>query len=88
MASAVFPVVHVVHTAALVVVLFTGLHCVSIVWGNAFTNALTILKVLYDKDYLYFAFLCEDPEPEKIQLGASRRDGISSRSGTDSVSTR
>ena len=32
----------------------------------------TVFKVLYDSDYMYFAFLCEDPEPEKISLGTSR----------------
>lgn len=48
-------------------------------------SVATVVKVLYDDHYLYFGFLCADPEPEKIQLGTGRRDGISSSTGTDSV---
>ncbi len=46
---------------------------------------VTVVKMLYDDDYLYFGFICEDPEPKKIQLGTGRRDGLSSTTGTDSV---
>ncbi len=45
----------------------------------------TVVKVLYDNRYVYFAFLCSDPEPKLIQLGTNRRDGLSSSTGTDSV---
>lgn len=45
----------------------------------------TIVKVLYDSDCLYFCFICYDPEPEKIQGGTNRRDGLTHDSGTDSV---
>jgi len=48
-------------------------------------SVATVVRILYDDDYLYFAFICEDPEPKKIQLGSGRRDGISSSTGTDSV---
>jgi len=44
--SAVVPSIPVVHTAALVVLLFTALHCWSIVWGSRFNNVLTSLKVI------------------------------------------
>ena len=44
--AAVVPSIPVVHTAALVVLLFTGLHCWSIVWGSRFNNVLTSLKVI------------------------------------------
>lgn len=46
----------------------------------------TIVKTLYDENYIYFAFICYDPEPENIQLGTNRRDGLASWSGTDSAS--
>lgn len=45
----------------------------------------TVAKVLYDDRYIYVGFLCSDPHPEKIQLGTGRRDGLSSTTGTDSV---
>jgi APA family basic amino acid/polyamine antiporter len=44
--AAVFPRIDVVDTAAAVVVAFTALHCSSIPWGNRFTNALTVAKVI------------------------------------------
>ena len=44
--SNAFPMVHVVHTAAALVVFFTVLHSVSIWWGTRFTNVLTALKVV------------------------------------------
>src|SRR3972149_3655883 len=44
--SAVLTWIPVVHTAAFVVLLFTALHCWSIVWGNRFNNVLTSLKVV------------------------------------------
>ncbi|MFC2169920.1 DUF5916 domain-containing protein, partial [Acidobacteriota bacterium] len=45
----------------------------------------TTVKILYDNDFIYFGILCEDPEPEKIQLGTNRRDSLSSTTGTDSI---
>jgi hypothetical protein len=45
----------------------------------------TRVKILYDHEYIYFGFMCEDPEPDKIEYGTGRRDGLSSRTGTDSV---
>jgi len=42
----------------------------------------TIVKTLYDAKHIYFAFLCYDPEPEKIVLG-TQRDGLTM--GVDSV---
>ena len=45
----------------------------------------TIVRMLYDDNYLFFGFTCDDPEPKKIQLGTGRRDGLSSTTGTDSV---
>jgi APA family basic amino acid/polyamine antiporter len=44
--AAVAPSIPVDHTAAAVVLLFTALHCWSIVWGNRFNNVLTALKVI------------------------------------------
>ena len=43
----------------------------------------TIAKILYDDKNIYVAFLCYDSEPEKIQFGTGKRDGL--YSGTDSV---
>lgn len=51
-------------------------------------SVMTVFKILYDRDYIYFGFICHDPEPEKIQLGPNRRDGISSGSGTDVVTVK
>ncbi len=45
----------------------------------------TVAKVLYDDQYFYVGWLVYDPNPELIQLGNGKRDGLSSRSGTDSV---
>lgn len=45
----------------------------------------TVAKILYDDKNIYVAFLCYDSEPEKIQFGTGKRDGLSSVSGTDSV---
>ncbi|HDZ27805.1 hypothetical protein LCGC14_0917740 [marine sediment metagenome] len=42
----------------------------------------TVAKILYDNDYIYIAFLCYDPEPEKIEL-ETRRDRL--MMGVDSV---
>jgi hypothetical protein len=41
--------------------------------------------VLYDDQYFYVGWLVYDDNPELIQLGNGKRDGLSSRSGTDSV---
>ncbi|MGH9325034.1 MAG: APC family permease [Vicinamibacteria bacterium] len=54
--SAVVSGIHVVHTAAAVVLLFTALHCWSIVWGNRFNNILTSLKVLLLLVFIVSAF--------------------------------
>ncbi len=42
----------IAHTAASAVVIFTALHCASILWGTRFTNTLTVIKVL-----LLFVFI-------------------------------
>jgi APA family basic amino acid/polyamine antiporter len=54
--SAAVPSVPVVHTAAGIVVLFTALHCWSIVWGSRFNNVLTALKVLLLLVFIVTAF--------------------------------
>ncbi|MCO4293189.1 carbohydrate binding family 9 domain-containing protein [Solitalea sp. MAHUQ-68] len=36
----------------------------------------TKFKVIYDKDYIYFAFRCYDKNPEEIVKRLSRRDGF------------
>jgi len=54
--SAVLPWIPVVHTAALVVLFFTALHCWSIVWGNRFNNVLTSLKVILLLVFIVAAF--------------------------------
>jgi APA family basic amino acid/polyamine antiporter len=54
--STVLPFIPVVHTAALVVLLFTALHCWSIVWGSRFNNLLTSLKVILLLIFIVFAF--------------------------------
>src|SRR3989304_1228212 len=46
----------VVHTAAFVVLLFTALHCWSIVWGSRFNNVLTALKVILLLVFIVAAF--------------------------------
>ena len=43
----------------------------------------TLAKVLYNDDWIYFAFICNDPEPEKIIVGMNKRDGL--QMGVDSV---
>jgi APA family basic amino acid/polyamine antiporter len=60
--SNAFPAVHVVHTAAALVVFFTGLHCVSIWWGTRFTNALTVLKVVLLLILIGTAYLVATPQ--------------------------
>jgi len=37
---------------------------------------LTRVWVAYDSDALYFAFQCDDPEPERIKTSVSKRDNI------------
>jgi hypothetical protein len=34
----------------------------------------TIAKILYDEKFIYFGFLCYDPEPEKIAAQMTKRD--------------
>lgn len=36
----------------------------------------TQVWVAYDADYIYFAFRCEDPQPDAIKSSVSRRDNI------------
>jgi hypothetical protein len=36
----------------------------------------TQVWVAYDKSYLYFAFRCQDPEPDKIKTSLARRDTL------------
>lgn len=43
----------------------------------------TTAKVLYNDEYVYFAFVCIDPEPDKIIVGRNKRDGL--QMGVDSV---
>jgi APA family basic amino acid/polyamine antiporter len=54
--STVLPFIPVVHTAAFVVLLFTALHCWSIVWGSRFNNVLTALKVILLLIFIVAAF--------------------------------
>jgi hypothetical protein len=49
------------------------------------TSVKTIVKVLYDSNFIYFGFICYDPNPKKVVFGSNRRDGLDSASGTDSV---
>jgi len=49
------------------------------------SSLMTEVKILYDDDYIYFGFICFDPDPEKIVLGSNKRDGLTAASGTDSV---
>ena len=48
-------------------------------------SSKTVVKIIYDNDSIYFGFLCYVPEPNKIQLGTGKRDGLSSTTGTDSA---
>lgn len=57
--SAVLTWIPVVHTAAFVVLLFTALHCWSIVWGSHFNNVLTSLKVILLLVFIVAAFRVE-----------------------------
>ncbi len=34
----------------------------------------TVVKIMYDNDFIYFGFLCHDPEPKKIASQISKRD--------------
>jgi len=34
----------------------------------------TVVKILYDKDFIYFGFLCYDNQPEKIVASVTKRD--------------
>lgn len=43
----------------------------------------TVAKVLYNDDWIYIAFICRDPEPDKIIVGMNKRDGL--QMGVDSV---
>lgn len=57
--SAVLTWIPVVHTAAFVVLLFTALHCWSVVWGSRFNNVLTSLKVILLLVFIVAAFRVE-----------------------------
>ena len=58
----------------------------AVAWGENFRQleptdggeavAPTAFKILYDDAYLYAAFRCYDPEPDKIVERMSRRDGF------------
>ncbi|MCJ7582241.1 MAG: carbohydrate binding family 9 domain-containing protein [Candidatus Aminicenantes bacterium] len=41
--------------------------------GNP-SSLKTIVKILYDSNYIYFAFFCYDSEPEKIAARVTKRD--------------
>jgi len=43
----------------------------------------TVVKIVYNDNYIYFGFICYDPDPEKIVVGTSKRDRISR--GIDAV---
>ena len=43
--------------------------------GNAIPQQTTVW-LTYDRDNLYIAFKCDDPEPDKIKTSVSRRDNI------------
>lgn len=60
--SSVFEALPVVHAAAGVVVLFTVLHCASIVWGNRFTNTLTVVKIVLLLVFIGAAFRVASPQ--------------------------
>jgi hypothetical protein len=34
----------------------------------------TVVKILYDESYIYFGFLCYDPQPERIAARMTKRD--------------
>ena len=53
----------VVHAAAAVVLVFTVLHSASIVWGNRFTNVLTVVKIVLVLVFIGAAFRVAAPQP-------------------------
>lgn len=38
------------------------------------SSVKTLVKILYDENFIYFGFLCYDPEPEKIAARMTKRD--------------
>lgn len=38
------------------------------------SSVKTVVKILYDKNFVYFGFLCYDPEPKKIAARMTKRD--------------
>jgi hypothetical protein len=42
--------------------------------GGELATERTVVRVLYDRDAIYFSFYCYDSEPTKIPLGAKARD--------------
>jgi hypothetical protein len=42
---------------------------------NAPSEFKTVVKILYDKNMIYFGFKCFDPEPEEITAKITKRDG-------------
>lgn len=60
--SNAFSVASINHTAAALVVFFTGLHCLSIWWGTRFTNLLTVLKVLLLMVLIVAAYRVASPQ--------------------------
>jgi len=41
---------------------------------NKFGAANTSTKILYDSEFLYIGFLCQDPEPDKIEARTNKKD--------------
>ena len=42
-------------------------------WGKP-ASMRTRVKILYDRNFVYFGFICEDPEPDKIVARVTKRD--------------
>ena len=38
------------------------------------SSVKTIVKILYDENFIYFGYLCYDPQPEKIAARVTKRD--------------
>ena len=43
--------------------------------NNAPANPQTVVRITYDKDYVYFGFECFEPAPAKIKTVETKRDG-------------
>jgi len=42
-------------------------------WGKP-SSVRTRVKILYDGSFVYFGFICEDPEPDKVVARVTKRD--------------